>query len=192
MFSTLRIFAVGLLYTLFLSDVYAGSSNSCKCTTEQCPVIGVNTLVMGNGHSTVKYTYIDQDGYIVVSSVEGTVLPSSLDKGTETTKCTQDYSRMLEDDGSKDCDAGHIMANRLGGYGNEPINIFPQKPAINRGMYAQFEGKIYECIKSGAKQATLSWKFTYDNTSRTMPSQVTYSAAFDQGDCTHLTSTFTN
>jgi hypothetical protein len=33
---------------------------------------------------------------------------------------------MLDDDGVKDCDAGHILANRLGGPGNQPINIFPQ------------------------------------------------------------------
>ncbi len=33
---------------------------------------------------------------------------------------------MLDDDGVKDCDAGHILAHRLGGPGNQPINIFPQ------------------------------------------------------------------
>jgi hypothetical protein len=99
---------------------------------------------------------------------------------------------MLEDDGLENCDAGHIMANRLGGYGNEPINIFPQKFSINRGPYAQFEGKIYECIKSGANQATLNWNFSYETTNHTMPNKVVYSAQFDKGDCTHLEDTFSN
>ena len=99
---------------------------------------------------------------------------------------------MLEDDGLENCDAGHIMANRLGGYGNEPINIFPQKFSINRGAYAQFEGKIYECIKSGANQATLNWNFSYETTNHTMPNKVVYSAEFDKGDCTHLEDTFSN
>lgn len=39
---------------------------------------------------------------------------------------TQNYSRSLDDDGVQDCDAGHILAHRLGGPGNQPINIFPQ------------------------------------------------------------------
>ena len=66
------------------------------------------------------------NGYAVVISAYVTIVKDNLDKGTDTTSCTQDYSRMLDDDGVKDCDAGHILANRLGGSGNQPINIFPQ------------------------------------------------------------------
>lgn len=192
MFSGLRLVAIGLLYSVFSALTYSVTGSTCICTTVQCPVVGVNTLVMGDGGSTVKYTYIEHNGHAVVSSVKGLVSPKSLDKGTEPTKCTQDYSRMLEDDGSSNCDAGHIMANRLGGYGNEPINIFPQKFAINRGAYAQFEGKIYDCIKSGANQATLNWQFSYESTNHTMPNKVAYSADFDKGDCTHLEDSFAN
>lgn len=191
MLGEMRLFA-GVLYGLCSIISYAVTGSSCICTTAQCPVVGVNTLVMGNGGSTVKYTYVEHNNHIVVDSVKGIVTPASLDKGTEPTKCTQEYSRMLEDDGLSNCDAGHIMANRLGGYGNEPINIFPQKFSINRGPYAQFEGKIYECIKSGANQATLNWHFSYESTNHTMPNKVVYSADFDKGDCTHLEDTFLN
>mgnify|MGYP000005489840 FL=1 len=127
MFSGFRLTTISILYSLFSVLTYSVTGSTCICTSVQCPVVGVNTLVMGNGGSTVKYTYIQHNGHAVVSSVTGIVSPASLDKGTEPTKCTQDYSRMLEDDGLENCDAGHIMANRLGGYGNEPINIFPQK-----------------------------------------------------------------
>ena len=192
MFSGFRLTTISILYSVFSVLAYSVTSSSCICTSVQCPVVGVNTLVMGNGGSTVKYTYVQHNEHIVVSSVTGIVSPASLDKGTEPTKCTQDYSRMLEDDGLENCDAGHIMANRLGGYGNEPINIFPQKFSINRGAYAQFEGKIYECIKSGANQATLNWNFSYETTNHTMPNKVVYSAQFDKGDCTHLEDTFSN
>jgi hypothetical protein len=192
MFSGFRLTTISILYSLFSVLTYSVTGSTCICTSVQCPVVGVNTLVMGNGGSTVKYTYIQHNGHAVVSSVTGIVSPASLDKGTEPTKCTQDYSRMLEDDGLENCDAGHIMANRLGGYGNEPINIFPQKFSINRGPYAQFEGKIYECIKSGANQATLNWNFSYETTNHTMPNKVVYSAQFDKGDCTHLEDTFSN
>ena len=192
MFSGFRLTTISILYSLFSALAYSVTGSTCICTAVQCPVVGVNTLVMGNGGSTVKYTYVQHNEHIVVSSVTGIVSPASLDKGTEPTKCTQDYSRMLEDDGLENCDAGHIMANRLGGYGNEPINIFPQKFSINRGPYAQFEGKIYECIKSGANQATLNWNFSYETTNHTMPNKVVYSAQFDKGDCTHLEDTFSN
>ena len=50
---------------------------------------------------------------------------------------------MLEDDGNQNCDAGHILANHLGGYGNIPTNIFPQNLNINRGSYADFENDIF-------------------------------------------------
>ncbi len=191
MFSLLRAVVFGTIYILYPPSIHSITSD-CICTNAKCPVIGVNTLVMGNGGSTVKYNYIEHHGHAVVSTVEGIVSPESLDNGTEPTKCTQEYSRMLEDDGADNCDAGHIMANRLGGYGNEPINIFPQNFSINRGPYAQFEGKIYECIKNGATKATLNWQFIYDNPSRTMPSEVHYSALFDSGKCTHLESIFSN
>jgi len=180
-------------FILSITTYAAGNTNeSCICTTVQCPIIGINTLVMGGGYSTIHYNYIEQNGHPVVSSAEGIVSIDSLDKGTDTTDCTQKYSRMLEDDGASNCDAGHIMANRLGGYGNQPINIFPQELSINRGAYAQFEDKIYHCIQNGATQASLSWLFTYHNSSSTMPSEIHYNANFDAGECSVITSIFSN
>ncbi len=64
----------------------------------------------------------------MVSTVSITISSKDLDTGTDTTSCTQTYSRNLDDDGVQDCDAGHILAHRLGGLGNQPINIFPQVP----------------------------------------------------------------
>lgn len=78
------------------------------------------------GGEAGTYQYVDHNGTPVVSSASVTVTASNLDKGTDTTSCTQDYARSLDDDGTQDCDAGHILANRLGGSGNQPINIFPQ------------------------------------------------------------------
>lgn len=115
-----------------------------------------------------------------------------MDKGSDTTSCTQDYSRSLDDDGTKDCDAGHILANRLGGPGNQPINIFPQDLSINRGSYAQFEGVIHDCIVGGATSAALSWKFSYSSSTKTKPNGVTYTANFTGGTCKDQTMSFPN
>lgn len=120
-----------------------------------------------------------------------TIYPTDLDKGSDTTSCTQSYSRTLDDDGVQDCDAGHILAHRLGGPGNQPINIFPQDLSVNRGAYAQFEDKIYDCVQ-GAKSGSLTWSFTYPSSSNTKPNGVTYKATFSGGSCTSLSQTFTN
>lgn len=176
-----------------LNSMTLGKSNTtCVCTTVPCPVAGNNQLEEG-GSALITYRYTDHNGQPVVTSAEGYVYPSSLGKGTDTTSCTQEYSRMMDDDGTQDCDAGHILANHLGGLGNQPINIFPQSAYMNRGTYAQFEGKIYDCIASkGCNSGYLTWKFTYADSTRTKPDKVHYTASFDGGECGTLSEDFDN
>lgn len=176
---------------LFASLFPIFKASSCVCTTVDCPMEGNNTVIMGNGYAEMAYVYMLQGGYEVVVSAKGNIQKGSLNEGTETTSCTQKYSRMLEDDGNENCDAGHILANRLGGYGNLPLNIFPQNASVNRGTYAEFEGEIYDCLYNAANEAYLSWKFSYENDMSTMPFEVEYSAQFDKG-CVSLTKIFPN
>lgn len=176
-----------LLFSLFL---YSKTESNCVCTTVPCPEPGINTITMGNGGSTISYTYETHNIYPVVISATGKVYNSSLNHGSDTTSCTQKYSRMLDDSGLENCDAGHILANHLGGYGNEPLNIFPQDPSINRGLYANFESKIYDCIFSSG-EAQVSWKFYYENSNKTRPYQVFYKAIFPN-TCQKLEETFSN
>lgn len=168
------------------------SDTTCVCTTVSCPVAGNNPLNEG-GSTQITYRYTMHGNQPVVTSAEGTVPKDSLGQGTDTTSCTQAYSRMMDDDGKADCDAGHILANHLGGLGNEPINIFPQDAGMNRGVYAQFEGKIYDCIaSSGCESGYLTWKFIYADSSRTKPDKVHYTATFKGGDCDYLEEDFDN
>jgi len=67
-----------------------------------------------------------------VASAIATIDLSHLDIGSDTTDTTRTYARSL---GLLDDDAGHILANRLGGSGRDPVNIFPQNLSINRGAY---------------------------------------------------------
>lgn len=183
-----------MLYLLFLfvTLIKIGNTSECVCTTVQCPVEGENHIIMGNGNADMTYIYELHNSHEVVTSASGIITPESLNNGTKTTDCTRKYSRMLEDDGEQSCDAGHILANSLGGYGNEPLNIFPQNSTINEGIFSQFEGKIYNCMKSGATKGYLKWIFTYENTEKTMPYKVLYSAEFDKGNCTEISSEFPN
>tara|TARA_B100000902_G_scaffold257739_1_gene243969 strand:+ start:1110 stop:1676 length:567 start_codon:yes stop_codon:yes gene_type:complete len=186
------------MWVLFLCGILnmmmsiSNAETQCVCTTVPCPDVGMNSIKMGGGTAQITYEYKIHGDYPVVISAHGEITPIDLDHGTGTTSCTQKYSRILDDDGIEDCDAGHILANRLGGYGNEPLNIFPQDASINRGSYAQFENDIYYCIESGAKDASFQWNFIYENEMRTKPNKVKYSVTFNGGNCTSLTSTFTN
>tara|TARA_B100001093_G_scaffold185108_3_gene177922 strand:+ start:18319 stop:18879 length:561 start_codon:yes stop_codon:yes gene_type:complete len=185
---------MGLILLLFLNYFYqiGFCSSVCICTTVPCPQEGNNLVIMGKGYANITYTYHVHNNYEVVINAKGTIYKSSLDKGTDTTSCTQKYSRMLEDDGQNDCDAGHILANRLGGYGNLPVNIFPQNSSMNRGTYAQFEGEIYDCMLETNGLAYLSWDFFYENKNNTMPYKVIYSANFDDSICSFMQSEFLN
>ena len=164
------------LLLLSFIQVCVTQTSQCVCTSVECPVEGTNSIIMGNGNANITYLYTKQNEHEVVISAFGTITPDALDNGTGTTSCTQKYSRMLEDDGKQDCDAGHILAHRLGGYGNIPTNLFPQNLSINRGSYAHFEENIYDCMKNGANFGYLSWEFDYENKMRTMPKTIKYVA----------------
>ena len=180
------------LWLLAFIQLCVTQSSKCVCTTAECPIDGANHVIMGGGNANMTYIYETHNDYEVVISAFGTITPNALDNGTGTTSCTQKYSRMLEDDGNQNCDAGHILAHRLGGYGNTPINLFPQNLSINRGAYAHFEEQIYNCMKNGSEVGELSWDFEYESTQRTMPKSVKYVAKFDKGDCTTMSTLFPN
>lgn len=177
-----------LLLLLLIVKTY---SQYCVCTTVQCPHVGNNSLTMGEGGSTINYIYEEHNNIPVVVYAHGVVYPESLHNGSDTTSCTRSYARMLEDDGKDNCDAGHILANRLGGYGNQPLNIFPQNPTINQGVFNQFEGKIYDCMLNSS-YGILEWQFIYESLKNTQPYKVTYYAYFEESTCEPLYSEFTN
>ena len=184
-----------LILSGYLSQSYAqlnATSSSCVCTSVPCPIVGANYLTEGGG-GTGTYYYSLHNNIPVVTSASVRITKSNMDKGSDTTSCTQSYSRMLDDDGIQDCDAGHILAHRLGGPGNQPINIFPQDLSVNRGAYAQYEDSIYQCIvNKGSTSADLSWSFTYSSSTRTKPIAVTYRVKYTGGSCVDTTKDFTN
>lgn len=193
----------GIFKTLFINTLLSKSkayvhallnatSSPCICTSVPCPVPGANYLVEGGG-GTGTYYYSLHNNIPVVTSASIHITKNNLDKGSDTTSCTQSYARMLDDDGVQDCDAGHILAHRLGGPGNQPINIFPQDLSVNRGSYAQFEDGIYQCIMNkGATSADLSWSFVYSSSTRTKPNTVTYRVKYTGGSCTDISKDFPN
>lgn len=184
-----------LLLFLLFKFIYASnltSTSSCYCTTVPCPISGANYLTEGGG-GTGTYYYSLHNNIPVITSAHVRISISNMDKGSDTTSCTQNYARSLDDDGIQDCDAGHILAHRLGGPGNQPINIFPQDLTINRGSYAQFEDGIYQCITTkSVNYADLAWTFYYSSTSKTKPNSLIYDVKYTGGSCLSVTKTFSN
>ena len=186
----LSVILIRTIFIYLISSATSVNASSCVCTTVPCPVVGINSLATRSGH-VGSYIYTDHEGVPVVISVNINISVEDLDTGSQTTSCTQAYSRSLDDDGVKKCDAGHILAHRLGGLGNEPINIFPQSRGVNRGAFAQFENLIYRCI-GPSTLASLSWSFGYQHVSSTKPRNVTYIAEFLGGSCSYLSQSFDN
>ena len=149
----------------------------CFCDEKKCPIIGYNYLYNEKSNITITYFYIKQNnGKIVVSNASTIISYESLDNGSSTNKCVEEYSKSLNDLNNTKVDAGHILAKRLGGLGTEPLNIFPQNYTINRGIYAQYENEIYQLIyKNTLKSIKLEWKFYYKTKKNTRPYKIKYS-----------------
>ena len=184
-----------------VSSTFMAEETLCKCSTQPCPVNGVNSQIIGSNNTSALYTYSLTSGEIpVVQTVTVILVEGDLDHGSGTSQCTVDYARAMETDGTKEekpVDAGHILAHRLGGPGNAPVNIFPQAQHENRGVYAQFEGVIYDCLSSNvtetpAKSVSLNWEFKYNNTVDTQPNSVVYSTVYEGGECDDLETEFSN
>ena len=65
-------------------------------------------FLLGGG-AVGTYNYVSHSGKAVVSSASITITSADLDKGSDTTSCTQDYSRSLDDDGKFHINIFHMI-----------------------------------------------------------------------------------
>ena len=103
---------------------------SARPANHEYPTRGENELDAGGG-GKCTYTYgATHDGAPVVTQAVCSITKADLDKGTSTDQADRDYVRALgEHDGCEDDDAGHILANRLGGLA-EPTNLYVRRADI--------------------------------------------------------------
>ena len=82
------------------------------------PVPGQNAWSAGGGgQCTYSYSTILHDGVTVVESAKCAITSVDLNTGSEPSESARKYVRALGDhDGCGNDDAGHILANQLGGY----------------------------------------------------------------------------
>jgi len=80
-----------------------------------------------------------------VESAFAKIEPQHLGTGTRTTASSRQQARGL---GLATDDAGHLVANRLGGPGGQGF-VVPQSPKVNRGAFRDFEAGIARDVLAG-------------------------------------------
>jgi RHS repeat-associated protein len=147
----------------------------------------------GSGN-TITASFVAVGTNRQLASVSGTVDFSDLYQGSGTTAKTVAFAQSFGGGANGKDDAGHTIANRLGGPGNDTSFIFPQDYKTNRGAFSQFEGKIAGALSQGGAGSTASITqiFGYGGTMR--PTSVSYSATVTTpaGTSTPFNKTFPN
>ena len=123
----------------------------------------------------------NQDG--TIHNATATITSADLGTGTNTNYSSRRYARSL---GYQTDDAGHIIGKQLGGSGGK-ANVFPQNLSINRGEFAQFEGRVANLVHETG-QVDITITFEYDGTTR--PTKIRYEAVANNGK--RLTQSFKN
>lgn len=105
-----------------------------------------------------------------VEGVHAFIRREHLGQGTSTNDRIRVYARSM---GERNDDAGHIIAQGLGGSGTMEENIFPQNSNINRGAWREAESMVRDVVEADG-QVEFSVIFTYDNARSTRPSSFIY------------------
>jgi hypothetical protein len=94
-----------------------------------------------------------------VVEVKADLSVAHLGKGSDVTDAGRLFVTTL---GRNSDDAGHVIANRLGGGGGDTVdNLFPQLANLNRGAFAQWEAQIAECVTNTKNKVAIDIKFNY-------------------------------
>lgn len=112
-----------------------------------------------------------QTGYAGrTETMVATIRRNHIGTGTATTPGSRTYVHETLNGHNND-DAGHVLANILGGSGTDRRNLFPQSPIINRGAFAQIEGLVRTAVENNG-QATYTVNLIYSNPTETRPSEI--------------------
>ena len=151
--------AVIILILLVQSCWSARSTEEDDDDLTQCPKGSIVKVTQSNGR---------------VTKVVAHIYKKNLDTGSEPTAKIRSFK---DDYGCESDDAGHIIANRLGGCGNAAANIFPQDPRINRGEFRSVEAKVADAVKdlrSSKDYIRYTVELGYSSAKKTRPHVVYY------------------
>jgi len=110
-----------------------------------------------------------------LQSVSATITTNELDGGTGTNAKIRKYAQDNAGPGHSKPDAGHLIARRLGGPGNNEDNIIPQEASINRGAYRVFEDEVYHIIdEHGQADVTVTLHYPAHDPNTLRPERIEY------------------
>ncbi len=104
------------------------------------------------------------------------VTTQTIRKGSDPNQPIRAWAQSM---GRRDDDAGHIIANVLGGTGRQRYNIFPQKKNINRGVWRMIESKIRRTVEETQKPAEMIVQLYYPSSKSTRPNHLKYRVNVD-------------
>jgi hypothetical protein len=108
-----------------------------------------------------------------VESAFAKIEAANLRTGTATTAASRAEARAM---GLSSDDAGHLIANALGGKGGKGF-VVPQSPGINRGAFRAFEARIAQDVRAG-KEVYIRVVPSYSGPA-TRPAEIMYQVRVD-------------
>lgn len=124
-----------------------------------------------------KYSSPNKPKWFVSSEVKADIEEQHIDGGTTTNSTVRSW--VQNDVGCpQNDDAGHYIANSLGGVGRKYKNIFPENRTLNRGKQRVWEGKVKEYVQNDCDKVrvTVRVSFNDNQTPKTRPVKVKYLA----------------
>ncbi|VVC35957.1 Hypothetical protein CINCED_3A010974 [Cinara cedri] len=82
--------------------------------------------------------------------------------------------------GNRHDQAGHIIADRLGGLATDQRNFFPQNPHLNMGLWSTIENDVYNLVLS-SEPVLLSITLLYENQQATRLTTIVFRIQSDTG-----------
>jgi hypothetical protein len=122
-----------------------------------------------------KYVSPNKPKWYVSSQVKADIEEQHIDGGTGKNQTVR--NGVQNDVGcSINDDAGHYIANSLGGIGRKYYNIYPENRTLNRGKQRVWEGKVKEYVMNDCDKArvTVRVKFNDNSSPSTRPVTVKY------------------
>lgn len=156
------------------------NGNNCQWANEVLTLGFLPWLIRDTSNldnSPVVFYQIGPHGRTEV--MEAYIYVRHLNTGTSTNQVARNFARSM---GNFNDDAGHILAQRLGGSGTDLRNIFPQSPNINRGVWSQVEETISQLVLLSRNGVRFTVNLEYHSREDTRPYQIVFRIRINDND----------
>ena len=150
--------------------------------------------ILGGGNAANFNYRLNTQTIPVLDTANAIITKNNLDVGTSPPLSALIYARKLGGGEFSNTVAGQVLGKSLGGSGVEITNIIPMAKETQL-EYIMFESAIHDCLANfKADSASLSWTFSYRQTSDSRPYKITYRVQYINGidECKSKSKIFLN